>query len=157
MPPSSDWVLLTYRLPRHPSTPRITVWRKLQRLGVAQLADGVVALPADRRTKEQLEWLAEEVLEAGGGASVWTGRPLSRADERRLAERMAAEVADEYRAVTAEAERLATTGHVDGRSLARLRRQLQRIGKRDFFPPAERDEAHASVQHLATVHGALSR
>jgi hypothetical protein len=31
------WVMLAYRLPREPSTPRITVWRKLKRLGVAQL------------------------------------------------------------------------------------------------------------------------
>ena len=45
----SDWVLLAYRLPREPSTPRITVWRKLRRLGVAQLVDGLVALPADAR------------------------------------------------------------------------------------------------------------
>ena len=40
------WVLLCYRLPREPSTPRITVWRKLKRLGVAQLSDGLVTLPA---------------------------------------------------------------------------------------------------------------
>ena len=39
------WVLLGYRLPREPSTPRITVWRKLKRLGVVQLSDGMVALP----------------------------------------------------------------------------------------------------------------
>ncbi|MEV4644831.1 hypothetical protein [Saccharopolyspora sp. NPDC049357] len=37
-----EWVLLSYRMPREPSTPRIAVWRKLKRLGVAQLADGVV-------------------------------------------------------------------------------------------------------------------
>ena len=41
-----EWVLLSYRLPREPSTPRIAVWRKLRRLGVAQISDGLVALPA---------------------------------------------------------------------------------------------------------------
>ena len=66
-----EWVLLSYRLPREPSTPRITLWRKLKKLGVAQLADGVVALPADARTREQFEWLAEEVEESGGQAGVW--------------------------------------------------------------------------------------
>src|SRR5947209_15931761 len=99
-----DWVLLAYRLPREPSTPRITVWRKLRRLGVVQLVDGLVALPADARTKEQLEWVAEEVLDAGGEATVWTGRPGSGADERRLASKMAAAIADEYKAVVAAAE-----------------------------------------------------
>ena len=62
---------MAYRLPREPSTPRIALWRKLRRLGVVQLVDGLVALPADARTKEQLEWLAEEVLDAGGEATVW--------------------------------------------------------------------------------------
>ena len=42
----TQWVLLCYRLPREPSTPRIAVWRKLKRLGVAQLGDGLVALPS---------------------------------------------------------------------------------------------------------------
>lgn len=44
-----------------------------------------MALPADARTKEQLEWLADEVVEAGGEATVWLGRPGSAADERREA------------------------------------------------------------------------
>lgn len=65
------WVLLAYRLPREPSTPRIALWRQLRRLGVGQIADGVVALPLDARTREQFDWLAEEVVEQGGEATVW--------------------------------------------------------------------------------------
>ena len=72
--------MLTYRMPRDPSTPRSSVWRQLRRLGVAQLGDGLVALPADARTREQLEWLAESVREADGTAGVWSPgrRPLPR-------------------------------------------------------------------------------
>lgn len=46
-------MLLSYRLPREPSTPRITEWRKLKRLGVVQISDGLVALwtpPPSRAT-----------------------------------------------------------------------------------------------------------
>jgi len=150
VPTRLEWVLLAYRLPREPSTPRISVWRKLRRLGVVQLVDGLVALPADARTKEQLEWVAEEVLEAGGEATVWVGRPGSGGDERRLASRMAAAVAEEYRAVIADAlgPGRGQVG-VDRRTLARLQRELQRIDRRDFFPPPERDAAHTAVQRLA--------
>jgi hypothetical protein len=145
-----EWVLLAYRLPREPSTPRIALWRKLRRLGVVQLVDGLVALPADARTKEQLEWLAEEVLEAGGEATVWVGQPGSMADERRLAVRMAETVAEEYRAVVAEAQRAARGDGVPARrTVTRLQRELQRIGRRDFFPPAEREVAHGAVRRLA--------
>src|SRR5215468_3117618 len=105
---ASTWVLLCYRIPREPSTPRITVWRKLRRLGVAQLADGLAALPADARTREQLEWIADEVTEAGGEASIWLAQPGSAAQERDLAARMAAARAAEYTAVAAEASAAGT-------------------------------------------------
>jgi hypothetical protein len=59
---AEEWVLLAYRLPRVPSTPRSAVWRKLKRLGVAQQSDGLVALPADARTREQLEWISFEAI-----------------------------------------------------------------------------------------------
>jgi len=49
---AGQWVLLSYRLPREPSTPRINIWRKLKRLGVVLISDGLVALPADARTRE---------------------------------------------------------------------------------------------------------
>ena len=85
---SGRWVLLAYRVPREPSTPRIAVWRKLKRLGVAQLGDGLVALPADARTREQLEWIADEIVEAGGTADGLAGRPGTAAQEREIAAAM---------------------------------------------------------------------
>src|SRR6266513_2564840 len=91
-----EWVLFAYRLPREPSTPRIALWRRLRALGVAQLGDGLVALPADSRTREQLEWLAGEVEEAGGEASVWVAEPASAKQGRAMAEQMQLAVAADY-------------------------------------------------------------
>ena len=102
--PRTQWVLLAYRLPREPSTPRIALWRKLRRLGVAQLLDGLVALPLDSRNREQLEWLADEVADAGGDASIWVGELGSAAQERELAARMSEAIAAEYRALIEEAQ-----------------------------------------------------
>jgi len=147
-----DWVLLAYRLPREPSTPRITLWRKLRRLGVVQIVDSLVALPADARTREQLEWLADEVIEAGGEATVWTGRPGSAGDERRLAARMAEAIRAEYEQVIADAG--AAAGQAAGvrrRTAMRLRRQLSRVERRDFFPPPDRERAWRAVEDLARV------
>lgn len=70
---AEDWVLLAYRMPREPSTPRIAVWRKLRRLGALQLVDGLVALPADPASIEAFDWLADEVL--GLGAARGRGEP----------------------------------------------------------------------------------
>jgi DNA-binding transcriptional regulator PaaX len=143
-----EWVLLSYRLPREPSTPRIAVWRKLKRLGVAQLSDGLVALPADARTREQLEWIADEAIEAGGTASIWLARPASLAQERGLATGMADARAAEYQAVIDQAAETASSGADTAAAVRRLRAELRRIGRRDFFPPPERDRAHATVRAL---------
>ncbi len=126
------------------------MWRKLRRLGAAQLGDGLVALPNDARTKEQLEWVADEVLEAGGEATLWIARASSAGQERSLAAAMAASVAEEYRAVleAVDAAR-GESGSARRRIAAQLRRDLHRIAQRDHFPPPDRDKAHRAVDRLA--------
>ena len=61
---------------------------------VAQLSDGLVALPADARTRESLEWLADHVQAADGTAGLWVARPATEAQERELATAMAAAPTD---------------------------------------------------------------
>jgi hypothetical protein len=145
---SMEWLLLAYRMPREPSTPRIAVWRKLGGLGVAKLGDGLVALPSDARSQERLEWIADEVAEAGGEATLWKATLMSAAAERALAQTMAAAVAADYRALTAAASEARATGSVRAQTLARLRRELRRISRRDYFPPPEREEARCAVESL---------
>lgn len=142
------WVFLIYRLPREPSTPRIALWRRLRRLGVVQVTDGVVALPLDARTKEQLEWLADEVVEAGGEAGTWIAEAGSVAQERALAERMAQAVAEEYRAVMVAAAAARERPASRRRAVRRLRRELRTIRARDFFPPPEAADARRAVEAL---------
>jgi hypothetical protein len=128
------------------------VWRRLKRLGVAQLLDGLVALPLDARNREQLEWIADDVAEAGGQATMWIGRLASRADERSIVRDLAGAVAVEYRKLIDEAR---VAGALDDavrrRTLARLRRELRRIRQRDYFPPPEAQQAGAAVESLAAV------
>jgi hypothetical protein len=143
------WVLLAYRMPREPSAPRIAVWRKLDRLGVARLGDGLVALPADARTREQIDWLAEEIGEGGGSATVWVATPSTVGQEHQIAATMQAARAAEYQAVIDEAA--AARGGTDAdraRALRRLRAEMRRIIRRDFFPPPQREVARAAVQAL---------
>jgi uncharacterized protein YdbL (DUF1318 family) len=150
---SGEWVLLTYRLPREPSTPRSAVWRKLRKLGVVQISDGLVALPAAARTREQLEWIAEEVTDAGGTAGIWLARPATRAQEDKLTQTMAQARATEYQALVAATA--AAAEHADPAARAgmirRLRNELRAIQRRDYFPPTDRDRAEAAVQALADV------
>jgi hypothetical protein len=144
----STWVFLAYRMPREPSTPRITVWRKLKRLGVAQILDGLIALPLDARNREQLEWVADEVVRSGGTATVWKAEPTTRRQERELVAQMQAAIDEEYDAVISEATE--TTGQAPQRALKRLRAEIRRIERRDYFPSGKRSEARLVVETLAT-------
>jgi len=115
--------------------------------------DGLVALPLDGRNREQLEWLADGILEAGGEAWLWVADPAPAAQGRRLAAALQASIAEQYRAVMVEARRAAAAGSADRRMLGRLRRELDRVRRRDYFPPPEREEAKRVVEALAASLG----
>lgn len=154
-----EWALLTYRVPREPSTPRIAIWRRLKGLGVAQIGDGLVALPADSRTQEQLEWVAEQVEQAGGRASVWRAYPTSVGQERRMATEMAAARAAEYGQIREKAMAVMVDADPAGArsALTRLRSEQRRIERRDHFPPPARAAARAALRDLAARSGAGDR
>jgi hypothetical protein len=143
----AEWVLLAYRLPREPSTPRIAVWRKLRRLGAVQLVDGLVALPADAATIEAFDWLADEVLEAGGEAWTWRGQPGTKRQNAALRARVSDAAAEEYRALIAQATDAAAGP--SRRAVDRLRRELRLIESRDRFGVKEREHARRAVDRLA--------
>ena len=148
-----EWALLSYRLPREPSTPRIAVWRKLKRLGVVQVLDGLVAVPAGPESVERFEWIAEDVVAAGGEARVWLARILSRGEARDLRERLVAEVAADYGALVEEAQAAAKDDVEPDRrrTYARLKRELQRIRKRDHFPGHSFERAEAALRALGAT------
>ncbi len=114
-----------------------------------QLLDGLVALPLDARTREHFEWIAEDVVAAGGEASIWLAQPSTRAMQRSLASQMVADVDEEYATLIAEAR--AELGRRSGngsRAAKRLRRDLQRIVQRDHFPKRGYERAVAALDKL---------
>ena len=70
--------------------------RKLTRLRVAHARRRLVSLPLDERTRDALDWLADEIAEVGGEASVWLAQPGTQGQARALAETMTAAVVAEY-------------------------------------------------------------
>lgn len=149
---TENWVFLVYQLPREPSTPRISVWRKLKRMGVAQLGDGLVALPYDASTKERLEWVAHQVTESGGEATIWITTPTVRGFGRSLARRLADERAAEYREIIEHVEAGRTEEPRERvRALRRLRAEYRRIERRDHFPPPEKGAAQGALERLAAT------
>jgi hypothetical protein len=143
-------VLLVYRLPREPSRHRVAVWRKLKDLGALYIQDGVVVLPEDAVTREQLEWLQLRVREAGGEATLWEGRPGTMAEEAELVGVFRSSREEAYRSIIADAERLrrkAQMGGVDlSEQLRRIEREFRTERRRDYFRSSLRGEAAAALK-----------
>jgi hypothetical protein len=143
---NQSWVLLVYRLPREPSRPRVAVWRKLKVLGALYLQDGVVALPEDAVTREQLEWLQLRVREAGGEASLWEGRPIMHAECTELAEAFRSSREEAYQAIIEGAERVRRKAELGGgetllAELGKLERAFRAERRRDYFRAPSRKVA----------------
>ncbi len=134
-----SWVMMAYRMPREPSTPRIVVWKRLRRLGVAQPVDGLVLLPQMPSTQEGLEWIAEQVLAADGQVTLWTAAHVSPADETATVAAMNAAVAAEYTALAAEANTLAVEANA-------LTAEADVPGARVDAPPADVAQSRGATE-----------
>jgi hypothetical protein len=138
------WAALSYRLPREPSRLRLAVWRRLKRIGAIVLHDSIWLLPADAKTREAFEWLAEEIEEQGGTALVWEATSFDAAQDDVIAAQFRAEADARYTAIAESAEglrRLAERRRSPGpgrleqmrRQLAGLERALRLESRRDHF------------------------
>ena len=137
------WILLSYRIPREPSTPRIAVWRQLKDLGVVQVGDGLVALPETTRNRERLQWVAASILEADGEAIVWDASTSTKRDARELAARQQDERTVEY---TELLNSIRAHDEPGIRTIQKWRRAWRKIDRRDYFDSPLREEVRAAIE-----------
>ena len=143
-------------MPREPSTPRIGVWRKLRRLGVAQIVDGLVAVPDSVSNLEHMGWVANDVLDAGGEATLWAAELASVKQERELVARLNGDVAESYRSFAEAIDTAVRAAEPVGRRQRdRFARELRDISRRDHLGASGRDRAERALQRLLRVAAAV--
>jgi hypothetical protein len=121
-----NWLLLVYKVPHEPSARRVYVWRKLKKLGAILLHDAVWTLPADARTRENLQWLVAEITEMEGEAFLWEARLAETRQETALIQQFTEQVEGEYRAILAELKKTKA-------DLESLAQRYQQIQLQDYF------------------------
>lgn len=160
-----DWVALAWRLPAGLSTPRVTTWRNLRRLGAARLTPGAALLPYREDLQEQLDWLAQEIESLGGEAWVLPVTALSESEERTVRDRMAADRDEEYRALEEDAlafmaRRAAASDatpplQIDKELLA-LQRRFRKIRTRDYAAAPGRGRAAQAIDRCLAYRQGIS-
>src|SRR6266487_1424650 len=97
----STWLLFLYKVPPEPTARRVYVWRKLKRLGAILLHDSVWVLPPTPYTREQLQWLAAEIVEMEGQAMLWEATLVSSEQESALTQQFQTQVESAYSEIVA--------------------------------------------------------
>ncbi len=158
-----DWVVFSYSLPtKLVSSPRVTLWRRLRRLGSLALAGGAQVLPARDECVEAFQWLAQEIRQARGEANVMRVAQFEGLTDQQLIAMFHAAREEDYAEIEARAielEKLLTKrARPDDRKRARealdvLRRRHAEIRRVDYF------DSPAGVNvaaRLARIEQALS-
>lgn len=122
----AGWLLLVYKVSPEPTARRVYVWRKLKRLGAILLHDAVWVLPPTAYTREQLQWLAAEIVEMEGEAMLWEATLVSSEQDTALVQQFQTRVDSAY------SEILAQLQHKDC-ELETLSRRFQQVQTTDYF------------------------
>jgi hypothetical protein len=139
------WLLLLLSLPPRPSSLRVRAWRRLRVLGAVPLRSSAYLLPDSADRYEQFQWLAQEIQRDGGEATLLRVdriENMGEADVVRLFQEARtqdyADLAERYRKLLKGRRPRLTE------ELARLARDMDRIGEIDFFEaPARREVERA--------------
>lgn len=165
------WLVLTWRLPAAgSSTPRVATWRSLRRLGAITLTPGAVILPYSEQLLEQLEWIAEEIVQSKGDAYVLPVTELCEAEEDQIRRRIGEERHDEYAELKQAADVLSRrVAKLDPtaleplerfqveRELAALARRLAGAVGRDHFASSDRPSAERAIEQAQSANRSLQR
>jgi hypothetical protein len=125
----TTWLLLHYNVPPEPTANRVSVWRKLKRLGAILLHDAVWVLPPSPRTREEFQWLAAEIHERGGDAMLWEAALCLDGRDEELARQFLAQADAVYTAILAELSR-------PDADLAALSKRYRQARLQDYFKSA---------------------
>jgi len=155
--PDREWLLLLFFLPSTHAQARVQAWRRLQRVGAVLLKHSAYALPASAESREDFEWIRNEIVSAGGQAIVLLAKaPDSPTFDEMVATFRAARARD-FDTLTGEASRmLERTGKRRGESgrraltqrVRRLRERFEDTVRLDFFDAPQREKTAALLAQL---------
>jgi hypothetical protein len=160
------WVVLCYSLPsKTSSSPRVTLWRRLRRLGAISPAGGAYILPAREECVEAFQWLVQEIRLAQGDALLMHVEHFDGLSDAQLIELFHAARQEEYTELDAQAAVLEQAipaapelDALDGvrGELEKLRRRHADIARVDYFATSEGTQLASRLARIAQALAPLS-
>jgi hypothetical protein len=154
------WLLLIHQIPPTPAYFRAKVGRRLHRLGAVPIKNAVYVLPSNDQTREDLQWLAREIAQEGGDATVCEASLVDGLKDEQVEaifqgarqkdyEELAAELRELTRAPVGKRRDPGGAAELDA-ELGRRKKRLADILAIDFFGAPGREAAESGIGTLET-------
>ena len=158
----NKWILLLYGLPTKKGAARVNLWRKLKKCGALALKTSAYLLPDKAAHHERLQWLAQQVRDGGGEATLIHVTEIEGLKHEDIVRQFNDSRATDYAALLAalneliaqNRKRLTDTFVSD---LERLTRQFEEIRKIDFFDCARAQDAQMLLKRADGLRSAKSK
>jgi hypothetical protein len=131
-----SWILLLYALPTGKGPLRVALWRQLRRHGCLALNTSAYILPDKPSCHERFQWLAKQILDGGGEATVSKVLLIEGLDDQEIQRRFNAQRNAEYIELLKKASALGKRKEAPARFLRkfeRLKHLAQQVREIDYF------------------------
>ena len=160
MTSSKRWLLLLHQIPPKPLYFRAKVLRQLNRIGALAIKKSAYLLPSTEDTLEDFQWLLRHVQEQGGDAWLFETTAVAGHTDESIVEAFRAARDRDYAALADGARALLDAVRAPGAegeqarlsaeaSRQKLRRQLDEVGRIDYFRAEGRRRAEALLDEIA--------
>jgi hypothetical protein len=158
----SKWLLLLYGLPTRKGAARVSLWRQLKKCGALPLKTSAYLLPDKPEHYERLQWLAQQVRDGGGEATIIHVTEIEGLKDRDIVRQFNEARAVDYDGLLpALTELIALNRKRSGDSFAtdleKLTRQFEDIRKIDFFDCPRAQDAQMLLKSAAGLRNAKSK
>jgi len=153
---NSTWLLLLYGLPAKGNTARVTLWRKLKKYGAIQLKTSAYVLPDHPEHYERFQWLATEIRESGGEATLIRVSQIEGVGDQQIIQMFNEARATEYKEVS-QACQAWLNGRTKGKEtelaaeFGKQQRRFREIKEVDYFRSPAADDTQMILQRLEKV------
>jgi hypothetical protein len=134
----TSWLLLLFSLPTNRNTERVAVWRRLKRIGAAQIKTSTYLLPDEPAQYEQFQWLAQQIRDYGGDSTLVRAQEIEGLTREKVIAMFNDSRAKDYAAIRKSLQIFIARPKKMGPELVaaeleRLTRQFREIRAVDFF------------------------
>src|SRR6266480_1977964 len=158
----SKWIILLYGLPTKKGAARVNLWRQLKKCGALLLKTSAYLLPDKPEHHERLQWLAQQVRDGGGEATIIHVTEIEGLGSEDIVRQFNEARATDYAALlSALTELIARNRKRPDESFAadleKLTRQFEEIRKIDFFDCPRAQDAQMLLKRAVGLRGGKSK